>query len=105
MAASLGTRLLGCEAREKPASPLQGVRGSETAAEADLGSGERELQALGFLVIFWESLAQGPTGGPRAAFNGFSFSGAVWAPFHLLAEAKGSAFRDRLACHVPRWGN
>lgn len=73
MAASPGARLLGCEARGKPAFPLTRCAGLRDGGRGHPGSGERELQALGFLVISLESLPPGPTGGPSPELPSLAF--------------------------------
>lgn len=69
---------------------MQGVRSSEVATGADPGSGERELQALGFPAVSVESFPSSPTDGSRTELPSldFPFTGATWAPFHLLGKQR-----------------
>lgn len=59
------------------------------AAGANPSSGERERQALGFLAVSLESLSRlRQTIPAQSHLPWFSFTGAVWAPFHLLGKQR-----------------
>lgn len=85
---------------------MHGVRSSEVATGADPGSGERELQALGFLADSVESFPSSPTDG-----SGTELPSLI---FHLQAlrglpstcwGSKGRCVQGSSSCLTPRWGN
>lgn len=94
MAASLGARLLGCGARSSLPPPYKVCGAPRRRQRPTWAPGSGKLQALDFQAVSLESRApphparSDGRSQARAAFNGFPFSGAAWAPFHLLGKQR-----------------